>query len=678
MTSIVLEAYEFRNFSYRNETVGRKSRQMKGERRRNYDLSSLRAAVFKVKNENWSVYKASKEYGIPWTTLKTHVSNENEDSSTMDLPKLGRPFTFPKDIECKLVSYIIKMQEIGFGLTVTDIKHISYSLAVRTGQVHQFNDAKGKAGPYWWWSFKQRYNLSLRTPEKLAACRAVTANEENISDFYNKLLAVLTNLDIVNKPERVYNCDETGITFVVKPTKIVTQTGKKIIYSRTFAEKGVTQTVLGCCSASGTAVPPLIIFKGVRMVNDLSNGAPPNSIVRLSKNGWINTALFLEWLQHFVCQIPPARPVLLIMDSHASHVGIEVIDYAKENDIHLLTFPSHTSHLLQPLDVSVYKSLKNAWSKVMNDYKSAHPTSAPTRFDFCRLLTPAYNHAFQSSIIMNGFRKTGIMPFNRDAISSDSIAPSMIRPGLINTAVGGETNETAGRTSTPTISGERIPPSVVRPTSINPAMNDESNERAVRISTPGVCENEAAVAEVLSLPQITHSPGNKRALNRDPRARYLTPTLDENCDPNTEPTNDEARQSAAIPEPLAEILPNVQQQSAGPSRNKRSAKAGSGSAKRVAASSRAKNRVSATVSSPSTSSIRNKRPYSTKSTMCDVCGVHYSQDVALRNGAVWIECMECAKWYHQHCINCNSPQFLCENCDTAAFSGDDDDDWAPE
>jgi hypothetical protein len=37
--------------------------------------------------------------------------------------------------------------------------------------------------------------------------------------------------------------------------------------------------------------------------------------------------LFLEWMHHIVKCIPAARPVLLITDSHASHVGIEVIRF---------------------------------------------------------------------------------------------------------------------------------------------------------------------------------------------------------------------------------------------------------------------------------------------------------------------------------------------------------------
>jgi hypothetical protein len=52
-----------------------------------------------------------------------------------------------------------------------------------------------------------------------------------------------------------------------------------------FAEKGVTQTILGCCNAEGAAVPPMIIFKGVRLTDGLGKNATSVSFFRASKNG---------------------------------------------------------------------------------------------------------------------------------------------------------------------------------------------------------------------------------------------------------------------------------------------------------------------------------------------------------------------------------------------------------
>ena len=55
--------------------------------------------------------------------------------------------------------------------------------------------------------------------------------------------------------------------------------------------------------------------------------------------------------------IPPSRPVLIIEDGrHSSHIFMEVIKLAQDNDVHLLCLPSHTTHILQTLDTSPFKT----------------------------------------------------------------------------------------------------------------------------------------------------------------------------------------------------------------------------------------------------------------------------------------------------------------------------------
>ena len=65
-------------------------------------------------------------------------------------------------------------------------------------------------------------------------------------------------------------------------------------------------------------------------------------------------------------KIPSSRPVLLIFDGHSSHITIDVIEYARSNGLHLLCLPSHTSHILQPLDVGVFKSFKTFFFQGMS------------------------------------------------------------------------------------------------------------------------------------------------------------------------------------------------------------------------------------------------------------------------------------------------------------------------
>jgi hypothetical protein len=59
----------------------------------------------------------------------------------------------------------------------------------------------------------------------------------------------------------------------------------------------------------------------------------------------------------------PAARRMLIMDGHSSHVTARVLSFCIQNAIDLLIMPPHCSHVLQPLDVSVFAPLKRALSK---------------------------------------------------------------------------------------------------------------------------------------------------------------------------------------------------------------------------------------------------------------------------------------------------------------------------
>ena len=86
---------------------------------------------------------------------------------------------------------------------------------------------------------------------------------------------------------------------------------------------------------------------------------PEDTLYARSESGLIDTELFLAWIMKiFLKYVVPERPVLLLTDGHKTH--IDVIDVCRENDVILFCLPPHTTHALQPLDVSVFKSLKDS------------------------------------------------------------------------------------------------------------------------------------------------------------------------------------------------------------------------------------------------------------------------------------------------------------------------------
>ncbi|KAL5473093.1 hypothetical protein EMCRGX_G027538 [Ephydatia muelleri] len=83
--------------------------------------------------------------------------------------------------------------------------------------------------------------------------------------------------------------DETGIrTTTSKPPKMLSIRGKKQVGITSSSERGTLTTVLCCCNATESFIPPFMIFARKHMQDVLMDGAPSGSKGICTDNGWIN------------------------------------------------------------------------------------------------------------------------------------------------------------------------------------------------------------------------------------------------------------------------------------------------------------------------------------------------------------------------------------------------------
>ena len=83
---------------------------------------------------------------------------------------------------------------------------------------------------------------------------------------------------------------------------------------------------------------------------------------------------------------------IVIQDGHASHMTIKLIELARANDIHILCLPAHTTYILQPLDVGVFKTFKANFSKACHKYIAERPGRVITTYAIASLIGAAWRH----------------------------------------------------------------------------------------------------------------------------------------------------------------------------------------------------------------------------------------------------------------------------------------------
>lgn len=220
--------------------------------------------------------------------------------------------------------------------------------------------------------------------------------------------------------------DESGLSTVQKPPKVLASTGRKQVGSLTSAERGQNITVVCCMSSTGNFVPPALIFPRKRAKPELIDSAPLGTLGIFQESGWMTIESFIKWLKHFTNYVKPskANKVLLLLDGHISHKSLDAVNFARDNGIVLMCFPPHCTHRMQPLDICFFGPLKAYYNQECTTWLRNHPGRVITQYQVGELFSNAYGKAATIQNATNGFVKTGICPFNPHIFPDYLFAPS--------------------------------------------------------------------------------------------------------------------------------------------------------------------------------------------------------------------------------------------------------------
>ena len=387
-----------------------------------WDPSRLQAALNEFASGRVGLRQLSRAWNIPKSTLQRRLSGR----VTRPGHASGRPTALTPEVEQDLAEYLRNLSQRGFPLRALDVRRITYEFSTKNGISGIGSEKTGLAGRFWFKRFMSHFpDLALHRPEALSVARAMGCNEQVVSQWHEQYRKIVTDLGIDDRPSHIWNCDESGLQDMFVAPKVVGERGKPS-YQVTSAEKGETVTVLAGFNAVGQFTPLLVLFKGKRMKPDWAVGSPADTIVRMTDNGWITSETFMEWGHAFLkCLSKDGLPHLLLLDGHGSHVyNVSFLDLMASNNVHVMCFPSHTTHLLQPADVSLFKSLKVNWTSEGLAYNRKSGGRKPGKSDFFQIFTPAWKNAATVANAQSGFRSTGLFPIDYCAIPKHIFLPS--------------------------------------------------------------------------------------------------------------------------------------------------------------------------------------------------------------------------------------------------------------
>nr|CAI5824539.1 unnamed protein product [Callosobruchus analis] len=259
-------------------------KRQRGSSRADWTEQQLKDAVEAVQN-GMSLNEASKQFGIPWSTLKRRITN-----GCLTKKALGGPPVLTQECEKKMVKHIIKLQKFGFAPTRSEVRTMAYKLAEKCNQHHKFNREKETAGMDWLHLFlKRNSELSIRKSEGVSQARSKGLNKKIVSDYFSLQQNILIEHNLLDKPGNIFNVDESGLQLNNRPGYVLAAKGSKSVPAITSGEKGETISVIACCNGEGMFLPPVCVLKGKNEKAEYKDGMP-SVFGRLFTKAWVQAA----------------------------------------------------------------------------------------------------------------------------------------------------------------------------------------------------------------------------------------------------------------------------------------------------------------------------------------------------------------------------------------------------
>lgn len=372
----------------------------------NWTAESLRRAISDI-DEGVSIRAASRNHGIPASSLRDHLMGRTVGRHR------GRPGVLSSEEEGLLVQWVSKMQDIGHPVTITQCR-------LKVAEITQFRATpfqNGVPGQGWVKWFRRRHpELTLRHSQGLEAGRARGLCPDSVASFYANLSLLYDTHGY--GAHQVWNCDESGAQAGRNGGGLVlAKTWSRCVHT-VMPDQREWLSVLACMNAAGDYIPNFYIFKGKRFGRNFIEKCEVGATMAMQPRAWMTGILFSKWLSHFIEAVKQKGGIssscrhLLILDGHNSHVTLDAVRQARDAGLDMLTLPSHTSHALQPLDVSIFKPFKTAFRMYRDVWSLSHKGHPATKEVLAQWVSLSLKKAMTQHNIKKGFEACGIWPLN--------------------------------------------------------------------------------------------------------------------------------------------------------------------------------------------------------------------------------------------------------------------------
>lgn len=396
-------------------------RKLGARRYADYSKDHLQNCLDSIRSGQLTQRQAEERFKIPRRTIINKLKGDGN--------RPGFPQIFSDEEESHFVKCILQFSDYGFPLNQFDLRIVVKTYLTRTGRsVKRFKN--NIPGIEWVRSFLKRHpELTTRFAANIKRVRA-SVNAEVLQDYISALGETVEGVP----PENIWNFDESNLTDNPGQKKVIVKRGtkypEKIINS---SKSSISLMFSG--SATGEFLPPYVVYKAAHLWNTWTENGPAGCRYSVTPSGWFESNTFEDWFESIL--LPRLKKLegkkVVICDNLSSHLSVRILKLCQENNVSFVCIPANSTHITQPLDVTFFRPMKEAWRKILLDYKETAwgcRSSSLEKQYFPSLLKKLMEaiEPNQKTNLIAGFKKCGIYPLDvaplLDRMPKSSVTPT--------------------------------------------------------------------------------------------------------------------------------------------------------------------------------------------------------------------------------------------------------------
>lgn len=372
------------------------------------DSDDLCEAIELVKN-GASIKKVSRDLHIEYFTLYNHIKGINRSFNK------GRPTLIPDDIENELISIANYLASRNLGLNFRRFQNFARN-CYKNLHPNEPEDCIPTFSLQWWKNFKERHpDFNGKRSKKIDIIKQQMYSQKDIVETFFTNYCQLSNIHSSFEARCIWNLDETGTKQFESHSYVMSGTQPNI--GSINCKNKLHTTILPCVNGIGKSSPLLFIFQGESYAaEDLKYFTHSEAWGTSTSSGFINEQIFLDWLKKFIKWLDTVRnrseTHLLILDNLRSHISYDILTTAKENNIELLALPSNCTHIIQPLDINLFRIFKSKLRDKLPERIMELKTNYLSNQELVKLISEVWLSAFNPDNIKRSFELIGICPYN--------------------------------------------------------------------------------------------------------------------------------------------------------------------------------------------------------------------------------------------------------------------------